>query len=231
MLPIVFVVIFATVVLYGLTAPFVARGLHVAGKQRGLVLVVGGHDWARELALALQKSGVAVRMWVGPAAEQEAARAAGLEADHGRMMVDAAEREDELEEVTDVLLVTRSDDLNTVAAAELRPEVGHGHVFRVAPDPAVAQDLLPPAGEGGILGSRDLTFAEISRRFAAGARFVSLAVDQSVQTERGHGELLCAVSPDGRLSVVTEDGHNAVVSGDTVIYLAPPVGGRMSAEP
>ena len=140
-LPIVFVVIFATVVLYGLTAPLVARRLRVAGKQRGLVLVVGGHHWARELALALQKSGVAVRMWVGPAADQEAARAAGLEADHGRMMVDAVEREDELEEVTDALLVTRSDDLNTFAAAALRPEVGHGHVFRVAPDPA-AQDLL-----------------------------------------------------------------------------------------
>jgi hypothetical protein len=229
-LPIVFVVIFATVVLYGLTAPLVARRLHVAGKQRGLVLVVGGQDWARDLALALQKSGVAVRMWVGPTADQEAARAAGLEAGHGRMMVDAAEREDELEEVTDVLLVTRSDDLNTVAAAELRPEVGHGHVFRVAPDPA-AQDLLPPAGEGGILGSRDLTFAEISRRFEEGARFASLTVDQSVQIQRGQGELLFAVSPDGRLSVVTEGGQPDVVAGDTVICLVPPVERRMNAEP
>jgi NhaP-type Na+/H+ or K+/H+ antiporter len=228
-LPIVFVVIFATVVLYGLTAPLVARRLHVAGKQRGLVLVVGGHDWARDLALALQKSGAMVRMWVGPVADQEAARAAGLEADNGRMMVDATERADELEEVTDVLLVTRSDDLNTVAAAELRPEVGHGHVFRVAPDPA-AQDLLPPTGEGGILGSRDLTFVEISRRFAAGARFVCLAGDQSVQTQHGQGELLCAVSRDGRLSVVTEDGQSAVVAGDTVICLVPPVGGWINAE-
>ena len=138
------------------------------------------------------------------------------------MMVDAVEREDELEEVTDVLLVSRSDDLNTVAAAVLRAEVGHGHVFRVAPDPA-AQDLLPPAGEGGILGSRDLTFAEISRRFAAGARFVSLTGDQLVQTQHGQGELLCAVSRDGRLSVVTEDGQPAVVAGDTVICLVPPV--------
>ena len=229
-LPIVFVVIFATVVLYGLTAPLVARRLHVAGKQRGLVLVVGGHDWARDLALALQKSGAAVRMWIGPTADREAARAAGLEADHGRMMVDAVEREDELEEVTDVLLVSRSDDLNTVVAAALRAEVGHGHVFRVAPDPA-EQDLLPPAGEGGILGSRDLTFAEISRRFAEGARFASLTVGQSVQTQRGQGELLFAVSPDGRLSVVTEGGQPAVEPGHEMICLVPPVEGRISAEP
>ena len=228
-LPIVFVVIFATVVLYGLTAPLVARWLGVAGKQRGLVLVVGGHRWARELGVALQRAGVAVRMWVGPRAEQVAARAAGLEADHGRMMVDAVEREAELEEVTDALLITPSDDFNALAAAELRPEVGHGHVFRVAPDPA-AQDLLPPAGEGGILGSRELTFAEVSRRFAAGARFVSLTVDQSGLGQGGHGELFFAVSPSGRLRVVADGARPAVVAGDTVISLAQPVEARIGAQ-
>jgi NhaP-type Na+/H+ or K+/H+ antiporter len=229
-LPIVFVVIFATVVLYGLTASLVARRLGVARKQRGLVLVVGGHHWARELGVALQQSGVAVRMWVGPTADQVAARAAGLEADHGRMMVDAVEREAELEEVTDALLVTRSDDFNALAAVQLRPEVGHGHVFRVAPDPA-AQDLLPPAGEGGILGSADLTFAEVSRRFAAGARFVSLLVDQSGSSQAGENEVLFAVSPAGRLRVGADGAQPAVVAGDTVICLAQPVEARIGAEP
>lgn len=221
-LPIVFVVIFATVVLYGLTAPLVARRLNVAGKQRELVLVVGGHHWARDLALALQKSGVAVRMWAGPTADQTAARAVGLEADSGRMMVDAMEREDELEEVTDALLLTRSDDFNTLAAAELRPEVGHGHVFRLAPD-ASMQDLLPPAGEGGILRSRDLTFAEVSRRFDAGERFVSVTVDGSGLNQAGQGDVLFVVSPEHRLRAVADGGQPAVVTGDTVICLAPPL--------
>jgi NhaP-type Na+/H+ or K+/H+ antiporter len=220
-LPIVFVVIFATVVLYGLTAPLVARWLNVAGKQRELVLVVGGHQWARELALALQKTGIAVRMWAGPTADQAAARAAGLDADRGRMMVDAVEREAELEELTGALILTSSDDFNTLAAAELRPEIGHGHVFRLAPDPAM-QDLLPPAGEGGILGNPDLTFAEVSRRFDAGARFVSHTVDGSGLDEVGWGEVLFAVSPDSRVRVATDGGQPAVITGDTVICLAPP---------
>jgi NhaP-type Na+/H+ or K+/H+ antiporter len=220
-LPIVFVVIFATVVLYGLTAPLVARWLHVAGEQRGLVLVVGGHHWARELGVALQDSGIAVRMWVGPKADQVAARAAGLEADHGRMLVDAVEREAELEEVTDALLVTRSDDFNALAAAELRPDVGHGHVFRLAPDPA-AQDLLPPSGEGGILGDRELTFAEVTHRFAAGAQFVILTMDQAGLSQGEHGQFLLAVSPDGRLRVAADGGQPTVARGDTVIYLAKP---------
>ena len=220
-LPIVFVVIFATVVLYGLSAPPVARLLNVAGKQRDLMLVVGGHPWARELALALQTSGVAVRMWAGSNADQVAARAVGLHADQGRMMVDTVERESELEEVTDALLVTRSDDFNTLAAAELRPEIGHGHVFRLAPDRAM-QDLLPPAGEGGILGNPDLTFFEVSRRFDVGARFVNHTVDGSSLSEAGWGEVLFAVSQDGRVRVAADGGQPAVVTGDTVICLAPP---------
>ena len=44
------------------------------------------------------------------------------------MMVDAVSREAELEEVTDAMLLTRSDDFNTLAAAELRVELGHEHV-------------------------------------------------------------------------------------------------------
>ena len=80
-LPIVFVVIFATVVLYGLTAPLLARALGVAGQDRGLVLVVGGDAWARQLASAIREAGADVQMWIGAAADRDAARAAGLEAD------------------------------------------------------------------------------------------------------------------------------------------------------
>src|SRR4029450_5987609 len=170
-LPIVFVVIFGTVLLYGLTGPLAARLLGLAGAERRLVLVVSGHTWAREIAAALKRAGVAVRMWVGPAADRAAALAAGIEADRGRRMVDAVDRDAELEEVTDVLLLTRSDDFNAITAAELRGELGHGHVFRVAPDPE-EPDLLPPSREGGILGSPSLTFAELSDRFAAGARII-----------------------------------------------------------
>ena len=108
------------------------------------------------------------------------------------MMVDEVEREAELEDVTDALLVTQSDDFNALAAAELRPEVGHGHVFRVAPDPA-AQALLPPAGEGGILGNHELTSAELSRRFAAGARFVAGARRiRASRSSPSHRTVACA---------------------------------------
>jgi NhaP-type Na+/H+ or K+/H+ antiporter len=219
-LPIVFVAIFGTVIIYGLTAPLAARMLGVAGKERGLVLLVGGHPWARDLAAALKRSGVAVRMWVGPAGDREAARAAGIDADRGRIMLDAANREAELEEFTDALFLTRSDDFNAVAAADLRDELGHAHVYRVAPDPE-EPGLLPPSIETGILGSSALTFAELSRLFAEGARFVNRSGDENARPDATQTEVpLVVVGAEGRLRFVTEGLAPDPQSGDTVIHLA-----------
>jgi NhaP-type Na+/H+ or K+/H+ antiporter len=219
-LPIVFVAIFCTVVLYGLTAVLAARMLGLAGTGRRLVLIVSGHAWARDMAAALQQSGVAVRMWIGPADHRTAASDAGLDADRGKMMVDSVSREAELEEVTDVLLLTRSDDFNALSAAVLRDELGHQHVYRVAPDPE-EPDLLPPSREAGILGNRQLTFAELDRQFAAGARIVSRNADESPGHDASRTEVpLFAVSPDGRLSIAANDRPPRVGPGDTMIVLA-----------
>ena len=143
-LPITFLVIFATVCLYGLSAEPVARALGLAGSRATTVLVVGGHRWARKVAESLDQAGLNVTLWTGRREEQQAAEAAGLRADHGRMLVDAMSREAELEEITQALLLTASDDFNALAAAELREELGHASVHRVAPTPGADR----PAGAG-----------------------------------------------------------------------------------
>jgi NhaP-type Na+/H+ or K+/H+ antiporter len=218
-LPIVFVAIFGTVVVYGLTAMWAARKLGVAGLGSRLMLIVSGHPWAREIAAALKRSGVAVRMWVGPLEEQVAARDAGLAADRGRIMVDAISREAELEEVTDALLLTRSDDFNTLGAAELRNELGHDHVYRLAPHPH-EPDLLPPSREKGILGNRSLTFAELDRQFAAGARIEPRNGDWSSRGDGTRTDVpLFAVTPTGQLNVAADGRPLAGRPDDTLIVL------------
>ena len=173
------------------------------------------HPWAREIAAALKRSGVAVRMWVGPAQHRAAAHAAGLEAERGRMMVDAVNRQAELEEITDALLLTGSDDFNALVAAELRRDLGHEHVYRVAPDPE-QPDLLPPPREIGILGGATLTFAELDQRFAAGAQITCTSTSHSADG----AVALFAVTPDGHLRVAA-DGHPPDVRpGDSVIILS-----------
>jgi len=175
-LPIAFVTIFGTVVLYGLSGAPVARLLGVAGAGAETILIVGGHEWARAIASALQGVGIRVRLWTGHAEEQAAAKQAGLPAGRARLAADLESREAELEEVSAVLLMTESDDFNALAAFELRQEMGAERVYRLAPK-GEPLDLLPRYAEGGVLFDGELTFAELDRRFESGARLVEVAAE------------------------------------------------------
>ena len=218
-LPITFVAIFGTVVLYGLTAAPVARLLGVAEQGRTIVLIVGGHPWARAIGEALQAAGVGVRLWTGRAQDQAAARAAGLDADRGRLMVDAISREAELEEITDALVLTSDDDFNALVGAELRTELGHDRVHRVAPAPTA--HLLPSAIGSGVLGGEALTYDELERRFGAGERLAAAAgPDGDGATEWSAGTPLFVITAGGALRVARDGRDPEVAPGDTVIALA-----------
>jgi NhaP-type Na+/H+ or K+/H+ antiporter len=221
-LPIAFVAIFGTVVLYGLTAGPVAKLLGVAGRQGIVVLVVGGSPFAREAAAALQRVGVRVRLWVGRDEDQRAARAMGLEVDRGSLMHGALTREAELEDVTDALLLSRNDDFNALAAAELRVELGHGHVFRAASDPDDG-DLAVAPGERGILAGGRPTSAELDRCIADGWRLIARRIGNG---ERGHQDAqadvsLFVVRSGGAVHMATDGPAPPQSPGDTVITLSP----------
>jgi NhaP-type Na+/H+ or K+/H+ antiporter len=220
-LPIVFVVIFGTVVIYGLSGASVARWLGIAGEQGTMVLIVGGHEVARAIGGALKEAGVGVRLWAGPST-QPAAQAAGLDADRGRILVDSLNREAELEEVSDAVLLSRSDDFNAFAASQLRADLGHGHVFRIAPDPN-EQNLLLPANDNDIFGPQDLTLRELAGRLEAGARVAS----STVEIADGHqlaadDSVLFVIRANGTMRPVNRSDSPTIHSGDTVIRLLAP---------
>jgi NhaP-type Na+/H+ or K+/H+ antiporter len=231
-LPITFVAIFGTVLVYGLTAAPVARLLRVAAQADTTVLIVGGHAWARAIGEALRDAGASVRIWTGLPSEQAAAREAGLDADRGRLIVDALTREAELEEVTDALVLTSSDDVNALAAAELRAELGRRSVHRVAATPDT--HLAPPATDGGVMGDEHLTHEELSRRFASGERLVTTRAGHPDSSGPGpEGTPLFVVTPDGSLRVATDGRDPAIAPGDTVIALTAgdPLGGADAPAP
>jgi hypothetical protein len=220
-LPIAFIAIFGTVAVYGLTAAPLARRLGVAGTGAIVVLVVGGHNWARSMAGALKAAGVGVRLWTGQSHEQTAAREAGLDARTARLGVDRAAREAELEDVTDALLLTGSDNFNALAAFELRQELGNDHVFRLQEESELL-DLVPSYAEGRALFDGELTFTELTRRFAAGANVVVLPADGGVDepgTPSAGSTLLFIVSPTGQLQAATTEARPKPSHGDTTIWL------------
>jgi NhaP-type Na+/H+ or K+/H+ antiporter len=224
-LPVAFMAIFGTVAIYGLSVVPVARRLGVAGGAAVVVLVVGGHNWARSIAAALKAAGVGVRLWTGQAEEQAAARSEGLDAGNARLGVEHAAREAELEEVSDTLLLTASDNFNALAAYELRQDLGHDHVFRLAHGTDLL-DLEPAYAEGRELFAADLTYNEMTRRFDAGA---AIAIRRPGDGTNSNGAvddttgepstLLFVISTTGQLRVATAGAALSPSEGDTTIWL------------
>ena len=107
----VFVTIFVTVTIAGLTAPLVARLLGLSSAAGRLALIVGAGPLARKVGLVLKERGRQVTMVDSNQSLIWAARRAGLEAELGNA----------LEE--DVLEALGIDEAETLLAATTNPEV------------------------------------------------------------------------------------------------------------
>jgi NhaP-type Na+/H+ or K+/H+ antiporter len=218
-LPATFVVIVATVTLYGLTAYPVARRLYVVRSARSRPLLVGGDPWAVDLGRALRAAGLDVLMWAGLDRQRERITAAGLELAPGELLAAASGAGAELEGITAVLLLTEEDDFNALASVTLQGSVD-GSVHRLGP-PSRSHGVVAPYTGGDTLFGAELTRPELARRYESGARIVTHSVDGGVPA--GY-EVLFLVHPDGRLAPATMTESPTPQSGDVAVLLSPPTG-------
>ncbi|MCX5294391.1 MULTISPECIES: sodium:proton antiporter [unclassified Streptomyces] len=215
-LPATFVVIVATVTLYGLTASPVARCLGVVRPSRSRPLLVGGDPWVVDLGVALKSAGLEVLMWAGEEEQRERIRQAGIELAPGELLGAAAGEAAELEGITAVYFLTSEDDFNALAAVLLRGSV-EGTVHRLNA-PADSHGVVAPFIGGEVLFGPDLTWPTFSRRYEEGA---AVLVQPVGDAERPGSDLLFLVRRDGRLDPVTEAGTPLPRPGDTAVLLAP----------
>ena len=167
-LPATFVVIVATVTLYGLTAVSAARRLGVSRPGRTRPLLVGGAAWVIDLGRALQAAGLEVLMWAGLDQQREQISRAGLELAPGELLAAATGRGARLEGITAVLLLTDEDDFNALASVLLAGTV-EGSVYRLAP-PRRSHGVVAPYTTGEILFATGMTRPAVTERYAGGAR-------------------------------------------------------------
>ncbi|PBC70714.1 sodium/proton antiporter (CPA1 family) [Streptomyces sp. TLI_235] len=217
LLPATFVVIVATVTVYGLTAYPVAERLGVLRPARSRPLLVGGDAFAVDLGRALRSLGLDVLMWAGADAERARITEAGLELAPGELLAAATGAGAELEGITGVLLLTEEDDFNALASMTLH-ETLEGAVYRLAPA-AGSRGVVAPYTGGEALFGGGLTRPEVARHYADGARVTTRPVNGGLPD--GH-RLLCLVKPDGRLLPVTDDRTPTPAPGDRAVLLSPP---------
>ncbi|MFI1467836.1 cation:proton antiporter [Streptomyces wuyuanensis] len=225
-LPVTFLVIVGTVLVYGLTAAPVAAALGINRPARARPLLVGGRPWSVDLARCLTSAGLDVTMWTATEEQRQQVRQAGIEPAPGELLATATDPSGRLEEITAVLLLTDDDDFNALVSVVARDSVD-GPVHRVGPPPdgpgAVATRTGPDVLFGPGLG-RDA----LAARHERGARFTVGAPGEGPPP--GH-DALFVLRADGRLDPVTEARPALPGPGDRLVLLGPAPGGRPAQGP
>lgn len=215
-LPVTFLVIVGTVLLYALTAAPVARRLGVVKKAGTRVLLVGGEPWVVDLGRVLRSAGLDVMMWAGLDEERERIKGAGVELAKGDLLATAINPGARIEGVTAVFLATDDDDFNALASIVMQDNVD-GPVYRVGP-PHDSHGVVAPYTGANILFGRSLVRHVLAERYARGARFVLRPATDPLPPEH---DTLFVVRADHQLDPVTDRRESAPRDGDTLVLLGP----------
>ena len=132
LIPITFIVIVDTALIYGLSGGPVARALGVASTGPGGVLLVGATPVGRAIGRALQDRGLTVLVWTGNDEHARAAEADGLAVYRRNPIEDAAgDAPSDLDQLDYALLVGDDDALNAMVATDLSEYFGRDRVFQL----------------------------------------------------------------------------------------------------
>jgi hypothetical protein len=212
-LPVAFLVIVATVALYGLTAVPVAGRLGVTRPARSRPLLVGGDPWVIDLARALGTAGLDVLMWAPSDGQRSEIKQAALELAPDEQLTSAVTQGIAIEGVTAVLLLTDEDDYNALAATTLASG-SDTPVYRLTPSRAAAAPNLA----GQPLFDPTLTHPTLTARHTAGDRIVTQPSDGAIPPAT---DVLFVINNEGTLIPATTSRRPDPRPGDTLILLGP----------
>ena len=210
-LPVTFLVIVATVALYGLTAVPVARRLGVTRPARTRPLLVGSDPWVLDLARAFQAADLDVLMWAPSEDQRDHIKQANLEPAPGGQLASAVGEGTEIEGVTAILLLTDEDHYNALAATTLAGN-SETPVYRLAP----SHGTVAPYTPGETLFAPTLTRSALTARYTAGARISTQSSDGGIAPAT---DLLFLINPEGTLIPVTTSRPPDPQQGDTLVVL------------
>jgi len=224
--PITFLLIIATVGFYGLGAPLIARLLDVAELTPRGILILGAHDWARDLAKSLMQAGLRVLVVDSNHYNILAARRDGLPARCENIFLDHSLDEVVLDGIKHFIALTSNNEVNTLASLHFAELFGPGEVYQLASIDRAPTELPSRTRryQNQILFSADSTFESLDEKFGAGWK-VKVIPAEEFQTLTTNGEnilLLFLILKNGFFAPSTTEVKLSPPPGSLAVSLVPP---------
>lgn len=174
LVPITFLTVVVTVLVYGLTAGPLARHLGVAARHANGVLFIGASPFVREFSRVLGELGIPARIVDSNRGSVSMARQAGLDAVQANALVDDIPEMLDLSAVGSVLAMTPNDEVNSLISFAFSESFGRSNVFQLpnrtgAMETDAERGASHDAHGGRTLFGPHADYDELADRFAEGA--------------------------------------------------------------
>lgn len=221
-----FLVIAGTVLLQGGTAKPVARWLKVAEAEPQGFLLMGAHDFARQLALVLLDEDFTVRLVDTNWQNVTRARQQGLDAHYGDILSETTESDVDLSGIGRLLALTSNYKANALACMHLQRTFGSSGVFQLPPRPPNQDESRSPSRErlGRLLFHEEATYDNLEEMLQDGATIKKTALTDSfpyiAYRQQYQGRFVPLMQIKGRrVRVVTVDDFAEPQPGWTILSL------------
>ena len=243
LVPLTFMVIVGTVLVYGLTAAPLGWWLGVAWPNAQGCLIVGTHPLGRAIGQALQEEGVPVLLLDTNRGNIQQARLDGLATFLGSVVSRDIQQRVELSGIGRLLALTPNDEVNSLATLSFTRTFGRSEVYQLAQSAAKpsAPGIAKTSGNtahrkqgmshelaGRLLFGPGTTYAELARRVDAGATVKKTPLTNEFGLEQfrahyGNRALpLFLIAPTGELTVLTDENAVSAPPGRVLVSLVEP---------
>jgi len=225
LVPVTFVVIGATAIIYGLTSPLVARRLGLAEVDPQGVLILGAGPVERAIASTLDQAGVDVVLAATSRAHESEARLSGLRTHFGDLLGENITDELDLRGIGRVLAITQNHEFNSLVALHFQEEFGRSHVYQLYPSTDV-DSTGTETMRGRPLFKEGASYEYLAGRLISGEEVRATAVTHNYPFERlkeeRSGMLGFFILKGDQVQVLTGKSFSAQ-PGARVVHLSDPV--------
>lgn len=232
LVPSTFLVIVGTVLIYGLTSLPLAKVLGLSNPDPQGVILLGSSNFTLAFAEILHRQGLPVLLVDTNRNHLKQPRLAGIPTYHGNILDHNPEESMDLQSIGYLMACTRNDEVNSLAALNLKIVLGKDNVFQLPPVGAQSKEEshLPDALSGRFLFGPGLDIHTLELDLARGAVIKATKMteeftfDQFVESNSNESENpprpMAVLKPDGKLQIWGFKRQPVPEAGDLLIHLS-----------
>lgn len=224
--PITFLIIFGTVLVYGLAASPLARALHLDDSDPQGILFAGADRWVCEVALAVKEAGFGAYLVDTNYRKIAEAKMKGLDAQCISILSEQFIEENDFAGIGRLVAATRSDEVNALATNEFAEIFGRSNIYQLPPLKKGVRSSLADKLKARTVFQQELNFDQIRERFDQGWKIKTTKLTEEFKfadfRARYDGEFVVFFVVSGQdLRVITPSSNLEPKPGQTLISMVP----------